>query len=65
MNQNETVAHMAAVIYAARTAGRKVVAEEGMQLCDDAANEAWDLYNAVQYTSTGAAKRGTSRYGRI
>jgi hypothetical protein len=47
MNQLDTVSHMAAVIYAARTGGKDVRPNDQERLYADAAEQAWGLYHAV------------------
>jgi hypothetical protein len=64
MAQNETVGQMAAVIYAARVGVKSPTGNDRQTFCDDAANAAWDIYNAVQVASTEAAKRLTARYSQ-
>lgn len=60
MNQTETVSLMAAILYAASQS--KAQPDQQKLFYDRTANQAWDLYNAVQLTSTEAAQRGTARY---
>jgi hypothetical protein len=50
MNQLDTVSHMAAVIYAARTAGRDIKPDDQERFYVDAAQQAWGLYHAVGAT---------------
>ncbi len=47
MNQLDTISQMAAVIYAARVAGKDIKPNDQQQLYDDAARQAWGLYHAV------------------
>lgn len=60
MNQTEIVSLMAATLYA----GSQPKAQPDQQQLsyDRIAMQAWDLYNAVQFTSAEAAQRGTARY---
>jgi hypothetical protein len=60
--QTESVSQMAAVIYAARVGIKSPTGDERRTYCDEAAEAAWDLYNAVQIISTDAAKRLTTRH---
>jgi hypothetical protein len=60
--QTESVAQMAAVIYAARVGTKSPTGNERRTYCDEAAEAAWDLYNAVQITTTDAAKKLTTRH---
>jgi hypothetical protein len=50
MNQLDTVAQMAALIYATRTAGKDIRSNDQQKLYDDAAQQAWGLYHAVGAT---------------
>jgi len=58
----ETVGLMAAIIYATRTEGAQQFPQQGH--LDAIANEAWDLFNAVIYGESDAAKRLSGRRSR-
>lgn len=59
MNQIETVAMMASTIYANRAGGANTTKPD--LLYGRVANEAWDLYYAVQNAATEAATREQRR----
>jgi hypothetical protein len=59
MNQIDTVSLMAAALLAGLS--EKAKTQPDKLFYDRIANQAWDLYNAVQFTSTEAAQRGSKR----
>ena len=59
MNQTDTVSLMAAALLAGLS--EKAKTQPDKLFYDRIANQAWDLYNAVQFTSTEAAQRGSKR----
>lgn len=62
MKPDEVVAMMAAVLATAQEAPVRLDPQEAAY--DRLANQAWDLYYAVQHTSTKASIRGVDRYAR-
>jgi len=62
MKPDELVSMMAAVLATAQQAPVRL--DESETAYDRIANQAWDLYHAVQHASTEAAVRGTERYAR-
>jgi hypothetical protein len=62
MKPDEVVAMMAAVLATAQEAPVRLDPQEAAY--DRIANQAWDLYHAVQHTAMTAAQRGLARYGR-
>jgi hypothetical protein len=60
MKPEEIVSVMAAVLATAQQAPIRL--DQTETAYDRVANQAWDLYHAVQYTSQQAALRGTARY---
>jgi hypothetical protein len=59
MNQIDTVSLMAAALLAGLS--EKAKTQPDKLFYDRIANQAWDPYNAVQFTSTEAAQRGSKR----
>jgi hypothetical protein len=59
MNQSDTVSLMAAALLAGLS--EKAKTQPDKLFYDRIANQAWDLYNAVQFTSREAAQRGSAR----
>jgi hypothetical protein len=59
MNQNDTVSLMAATLCAGLS--EKAKTQPDQLFYDRIADQAWNLYNAVQFTSTEAAKRAAAR----
>ena len=62
MKPDEVVAMMAAVLATAQQATVRLDPEEAAY--DRIANQAWDLYHAVQFTASKASIRGVDRYAR-
>jgi len=60
MTSNDIVCLMAATIFAADPS--KPPPHRQQLTYDGIANQAWDLYHAVQYTSGEAAERASKRY---
>jgi hypothetical protein len=58
MNQTDVVSLMAATLCAGLPEKAKPTHQSDH---DRIANQAWDLYNAVQFTSREAAQRGAAR----
>jgi hypothetical protein len=56
MSQADTVSLMAATLHAGLS--EKAKSQPDQLFYDRIANQAWDLYNAVQFTSSEAMKRG-------
>jgi hypothetical protein len=59
MNQTDTVSLMAAALLAGLS--EKAKTQPDKLFYDRIANQAWDLYNAVLFTSREAAQRGSAR----
>jgi hypothetical protein len=59
MNQTDTVSLMAAALCAGLS--EKAKTQPDQLFYDRIADQAWNLYNAVQFTSAEAAKRGLAR----
>jgi len=59
MNQTDTVSLMAATLLAGLS--EKAKTQPAKLFYERIANQAWDLYNAVQFTSSDAAQRGAAR----
>jgi hypothetical protein len=62
MKPDEVVAMMAAVLATAQQAPVRLDPQEAAY--DRIANQAWDLYHAVQFTANKASIRGVDRYAR-
>lgn len=59
MDHTDTVSMMAATLYAGLSEQKKSQPDQAFY--NRIANQAWDLYNAVQFTATEAAQRGLVR----
>jgi hypothetical protein len=62
MKPEEVVSMMAAVLATAQEAPVRL--DQTETAYDRLANQAWDLYNAVQHAAMTAAQRGLARYAR-
>jgi hypothetical protein len=62
MKPEEIVSVMAAVLATAQQAPVRL--DQTETAYDRIASQAWDLYQAVQFTATEAVIRGTNRYAR-